>query len=88
LGLEQCEAPGISILDRVDVQEMTDWSVAKLKAEKFEDIDFDHIVTNEAMRQFLGYTILPNKRMMTKQGKGKKKADAPHQAPKSPRLQP
>jgi hypothetical protein len=51
---------------------MIDWSVAKLKAEKFEDIDFDHIVTDEAMRRFLGYTI-PHNKKMTKRGTGKNK---------------
>jgi hypothetical protein len=71
------------MLERVEVQEMTDWSAAKLKAEKFDDIDFDHIVTDEAMKRFLRYTIPPNKKMMTKRGKGKKKGDASHQAPKA-----
>jgi hypothetical protein len=85
LGLERCEAPEISISERADVQEMTDWSMAKLKAENFDDINFDHIVTDEAMRPFLRYTIPPNKKMMTKRRKGKKKGDASHQAPKSPR---
>lgn len=64
---------------------MTDWSAAKLKAEEFDDINFDHIVTAEAMRWFLRYTISRNKKMMTKWGKGKKKSDASYQAPKSPR---
>jgi hypothetical protein len=64
---------------------MTDWSAAKLKAEDFEDIDFDHIVTDEAMRCFLRYTILRNKKMMKKRGKGKKKGDASNKARKSPR---
>jgi hypothetical protein len=56
-----------------------------LKVEDFEDIDFDHIVIDEAMRRFLGYTIPRNKKMMTKRGKGKKKGDASNKAPKSPR---
>jgi hypothetical protein len=72
LGLERCEDPRISISDGADVQKMIDWSVAKLKAEKFEDIDFDHIVTDEAMRRFLGYTI-PHNKKMTKRGTGKNK---------------
>jgi hypothetical protein len=75
----------ISISKRADVQRMTGWFAAKLKAKEFEDIDFDHIVTDEAMRWFPGYTIPRKKEMRTKKGKGKKKGDASNQAPKSPR---
>jgi hypothetical protein len=56
-----------------------------LKAEQFDDIDFDHIVTDEAMKQFLGYSIPENKKMMTKRGKAKKKGDAPTKALKFPK---
>lgn len=85
LSLERSEAPEISISDRADVQEILEWSAVQLKAEKFDDIDFDHIVTDNAMRQFLGYTIPANKKLLTRRGKGKKKGDASHQNPKSPR---
>jgi hypothetical protein len=41
---------------------MCDWTAARVKAEKFKDIDFNTLVTDETMRRFLGYTILENKK--------------------------
>jgi hypothetical protein len=55
-----------------------------LKAKKFEEIDFDKIVTEEAMREHLGYTIPENKTLLNKTGKAKKKDDATPGAPKKP----
>lgn len=48
-----------------------------MKAEKFEEIDFNKLVTGENLRQILGYQISPNKKTMTKRGAAKKKDDAP-----------
>jgi hypothetical protein len=74
---DRCEPPSISITDREDVGRISDWSAAKVKAEEFEDIDFDKLVTDETMRRFLGYKIPENKKTATKRGAAKKKSDAP-----------
>jgi hypothetical protein len=67
---------------------MTEWSGARLKTEQFDDIDFDHIVTDDAIRRFLGYSIPENKRTMTKRVKTKKNSRAPksHQQPTEKRV--
>jgi len=70
---DRSEPPSISISDREDVTKISDWSAAKVKAEKFEKIEFDNLVTEENLRQFLGYNILRNKKMITKRGAAKKK---------------
>jgi phage terminase large subunit-like protein len=77
LQLDLNEPPSISISDREDVTKISDWSAARVKAEKFEEIEFDKLVTNETMRRFLGYKIPKNKKTVTKRGATKKKSDAP-----------
>jgi len=56
---------------------ISDWSAVRVKAEKFEEVDFDNLVTEENLRQFLGYNISKDKRMITKRGAVKKRSDAP-----------
>jgi hypothetical protein len=73
---DRCEPPSISITDREDVGRIS---------EKFEEIDFDTLVTDETMRRFLGYTILENKKTVTKRGAVHKKGDAP-QSPRQAAL--
>jgi hypothetical protein len=60
-----------------DVKEISGWSAARVKAEKFEEVDFDSLVTEENLRQFLGYDIPRDKQLITKSGAIKKKIDAP-----------
>jgi hypothetical protein len=48
-----------------------------VKLEKFEEIEFDKLVTDETLRQFLGYKIPSNKKTMTKRGMARRKDDAP-----------
>jgi hypothetical protein len=55
---------------------ISEWSAARVKVEKFEEIDFDNLVTEENLRQFLVYNILRNKKMITKRGATKKRSDA------------
>jgi len=74
---DRSEPPLISISDREDVIKISDWSVVRVKAEKFEEIDFDNLMTEENLRQFLGYNITRNKKTVTKRGATKKKGDAP-----------
>jgi hypothetical protein len=45
-----CEPPSIIITDREDVGRISDWSAARVKAEKFEGIDFNTLVIDETMR--------------------------------------
>jgi hypothetical protein len=40
---------------------ISDWSAVRVKAKKFEEVDFDNLVTEENLRQFLGYNISRNK---------------------------
>jgi hypothetical protein len=77
LWLDRCELPSISTTDRDDVTKISDWSAVRVKLEKFEEIDFDKLVTDETLRQFLGYKIPSNKKTMTKRGAAKRKDDAP-----------
>ncbi|XP_062155102.1 uncharacterized protein LOC133863127 [Alnus glutinosa] len=49
----------------------------RVKAEKFEEVDFDNLVTEENLRQFLGYNIPRDKQLITKRGSVKKRNDAP-----------
>jgi hypothetical protein len=44
------EPPSIIITDREDVGRISDWSAARVKAEKFEGIDFNTLVIDETMR--------------------------------------
>jgi hypothetical protein len=74
---DRSELPSISISDREDVMKISDWSAARVKIEKFEEIDFDNTVTEENLRQFLGYNIPRDKKTITKRGAAKKRSDAP-----------
>jgi hypothetical protein len=70
------ELPSISVFDREDIMKISEWSAARVKVEKFEEIDFDNLVTEENLRQFLVYNILRNKKMITKRRAAKKRSDA------------
>jgi hypothetical protein len=56
---------------------ISDWSAVRVKAKKFEEVDFDNLVTEENLRQFLGYNISRNKKTITKRRAAKKRSDAP-----------
>jgi hypothetical protein len=71
------DPPSLSVSDLADVKEISGWSAARVKAEKFEEVDFDSLVTEENLRQFLGYDIPRDKQLITKRGAIKKKNDAP-----------
>ncbi|XP_062158770.1 uncharacterized protein LOC133866254 [Alnus glutinosa] len=60
-----------------DVKKISGWSAARVKADKFEEVDFDNLVTKENLRQFLGYDIPRDKQLITKRGAIKKRNDAP-----------
>ncbi|XP_062161875.1 uncharacterized protein LOC133868887 [Alnus glutinosa] len=60
-----------------DVKKISGWSAARVKADKFEEVDFDNLVTEENLRQFLGYDIPRDKQLITKRGAIKKRNDAP-----------
>jgi len=74
---DRSEPPSISIFDREDVMKISDWSAVRVKAEKFEEVEFDNLVTEENLRQFLGYNIPRDKKTITKRGAAKKRSDAP-----------
>lgn len=74
---DRSETPSLSISDQEDVKKISDWSAVRVKAEKFEEVDFDNLVTEENLRQFLGYNIPRDKRTITKRGVVKKRNDAP-----------
>jgi hypothetical protein len=71
------ETPSLSMSDQEDVKKISDWSAVRVKAEKFEEVDFDNLLTEENLRQFLGYNIPRDKRTITKRGAVKKRNDAP-----------
>lgn len=74
---DRSDLPSLSASDLSDVKEISKWSAARVKAEQFEEVDFDNLVTEENMRQFLGYKIPRNKQLITKRGAVKKRTDAP-----------
>jgi hypothetical protein len=74
---DRSEPPSLSISDQEDVMKISDWSAVRVKAEKFDEVDFDNLVTEENLRQFLGYNIPRDKRTITKRGAVKKRNDAP-----------
>jgi hypothetical protein len=74
---DRSETPSLSISDQEDVKKISDWSAVRVKAEKFKEVDFDNLVTEENLRQFLGYYIPRDKRTVTKRGAAKKRNDAP-----------
>jgi hypothetical protein len=74
---DRSDPPSLSVSDLEDVKEISGWSAARVKAEKFEEVDFDSLVTEENLRQFLGYDIPRGKQLITKSGAIKRKSDAP-----------
>jgi hypothetical protein len=74
---DRSDPPSLSVPDLADVKEISGWSAARVKAEKFEEVNFDSLVTEENLREFLGYNIPRDKQLITKRGAIKKKSDAP-----------
>jgi hypothetical protein len=74
---DRSEPPSLSTSDQEDVKKISDWSAVRVKSEKFDEVDFDNLVTEENLRQFLGYNIPRNKMTITKRGAVKKRNDAP-----------
>jgi hypothetical protein len=77
LRLDRSDPPSLSVSDLEDVKKISGWSAARVKADKFEEVDFDNLVTEENLRQFLGYDIPRDKQLITKRGAIKKRNDAP-----------
>jgi hypothetical protein len=61
------DIPPLNISDQEDVKKISEWSAIRVKAEKFEEVDFDNLVTKENLRQLLGYNIPRNKKTITKE---------------------
>jgi hypothetical protein len=74
---DRSDPPSLTVSELEDVKEISGWSAARVKAEKFEEVDFDNLVTEENLRQFLGYDIPRDKQLITKRGAVKKRNDAP-----------
>ncbi len=82
----------MSITDRAEVSKLTGWSSKRSKAKVFDEIDFDQIVTNAAIRDYLeyiipdhlGYIIPENKTLLNMKGKAKKTNGAIPGAAKGP----
>jgi hypothetical protein len=66
----------ISNADRDEVDQIIAWSAKWSKIKKFDDIDFDKLVTDAAMRDHLGYNIPENKTLLSMKGKAKKPESA------------
>jgi hypothetical protein len=79
---DRSDPPSLSVSDQEDVKKISGWSAVRVKADKFEEVDFDNLVTEENLRRFLGYDIPRDKQLITKRGAIKKRNDAPP----SPRL--
>jgi len=54
---DRSDPPSLSVSDQEDVKKISGWSAARVKADKFEEVDFDSLVTEENLRQFLRYDI-------------------------------
>jgi hypothetical protein len=74
---DRSDPPTLSVSEMEDVKKISGWSAARVKADKFEEVDFDNLVTEENLRQFLGYDIPRDKQLITKRGAIKKRNDAP-----------
>jgi hypothetical protein len=74
---DRSDPPSLSVSDQEDVKKISGWSAVRVKAEKFEEVDFDNLVTEKNLRQFLGYDIPRDKQLVTKRGAIKKRNDAP-----------
>jgi hypothetical protein len=68
----QLEIPALSDADRDEVDQITAWSAKWSKIKKFDDIDFDKLVTDTVMRDHLGYSIPENKTLLSIKGRAKK----------------
>lgn len=68
----QREIPDISDADQDEVDRITAWSAKWSKIKKFDDIDFDRLLTDTAMRDHLGYSIPENKTLMSMKGRAKR----------------
>jgi hypothetical protein len=80
----QSEIPVISDADRDKVHRITAWSAKCSKIKKFDDIDFDKLVTDAAMRDHLGYSIPKNKTLLSMEGRAKKPEGAAPRASRKP----
>jgi hypothetical protein len=74
---DRSDPPSLSVSDQEDVKKISGWSAIRVKIDKFEEVDFDNLVTEENLRQFLGYDIPRDKQLITKRGAIKKRNDAP-----------
>jgi hypothetical protein len=74
---DRSDPPSLSVSDQEDVKKISEWSAIRVKADKFEEVDFDNLVTEENLRQFLGYDIPRDKQLITKRWVVKKRNDAP-----------
>jgi hypothetical protein len=74
---DRSDSPSLSVSDQEDVKKISEWSAVRVKADKFEEVDFDNLVTKKNLRQFLGYDIPRDKQLITKRGVVKKRNDAP-----------
>jgi hypothetical protein len=74
---DRSDPPSLTVSELEDVKRISGWSASRVKAEKFEEVDFINLVTEENLRQFLGYDIPRDKQLITKRGAVKKRSDAP-----------
>jgi hypothetical protein len=74
---DRSDPPSLSVSDQEDVKKISEWPAVRVKADKFEEVDFDNLVTEENLRQFLRYDIPRDKQLITKRGVVKKRNDAP-----------
>lgn len=70
---DRSKTPSLSIFDQEDVKKISEWSAIRVKAESFEEVDFDNLVTEKNLRQFLGYNIPRDGRTITKRGAVKRR---------------
>jgi hypothetical protein len=66
------------------VDRITAWSSKWSKIKKFDDIDFDKLVTDVALRDHLRFHIPENKTLLNMKGKAKKPEGAGPGASKKP----
>jgi hypothetical protein len=74
---DRSDPPSHSVSDQEDVKKISGWFAVRVKADKFEEVDFDNLVTEENLRQILGYDIPRDKQLITKRGVIKKRNGAP-----------
>jgi hypothetical protein len=66
------------------VDRITAWSAKWSKIKKFDDIDFDKLVTDAAMKDHLGYSSPKNKTLLSMEGRAKKPEGAVPRAFRKP----